>query len=425
MKKYSILLLPFALVSLLGCKNGSGVSQRTLDLRKAENLKYDSKFADKLVDPLSEDQADFVREQISSTFEHRVVKGKVVSVRYDEESYAGDHIIQKELEHEVFTLYTKYSSTLQHFQSLETNNTQTGVKTKTENDNYIERFDDPEHSCVYDHYRTKNGSHYLSPVYYSGDAEQIESLKNERYYDLKYKTLDNCLGYEVYVVGKKYVLCYDDVYPYYEEATGITYETELQSIFEFNSKYQLVKGSVLYNIYADYDFQTEQPLTKKRLYFYKHELLSLTYGNRKDGTGIANENKRLFSKPYFDNATMVVADGISDCRYFCKLQELHLEGYVYYEDFQPIEVDVTPYVYSYANVSMYSEDQLYCDEFGKLTLNSKQVRRKGNAYYWKMKSSEDAILYKFDFVIKNNEIKFKSGSISVKPKAQVLKDYVY
>ena len=423
MKKYSILLLPFALVSLLSCKNGSGVDQRTLELRKAENLKYDTKFADKLIDPISEDQADFVRQQILSTFEHRVVKGKVVSVRYDEESYASEHIIRKESEHEVFTLYTKYSSTLQHFQSVEINNTETGIKSKTETDDYIERFDDPDHECVYDHSRTKNGSHYLSPVYYSGDAEQIESLKNERYYDLEYKTIDNCLGYEVYVVGKKYVLCYDDTYDYFEEETGITYETVLQSIFEFNSKYQLVKGSVLYNIYADYDFQTQQPLTKKRLYFYKHELLSLTYGNKKDGTSIANENKRLFSKPYFDNATFVLVDGNYDFKYYCKLQELHLEGYVFYEDFQSKEVDVTPFVYSYANVSMYSDEQLYGEEMGKLKLNSKQVRRSGKAYYWKMKSSEDAVVYKFDFAIKNNEIKFKSGSISVQPKSKVLKDY--
>ena len=106
MKKRALFLIPILIGSLVGCKQAS-LSKVDADIKKAKNLTFDEKYGEKITAPQTD--IDVYNEAYSVIYEKGVTTKSVV-VRYDEVTYASDHLAETVALHTTYTIYQDYAT---------------------------------------------------------------------------------------------------------------------------------------------------------------------------------------------------------------------------------------------------------------------------------------------------------------------------
>lgn len=96
-------------------------------------------------------------------------------------------------------------------------------------------------------------------------------------------------------------------------------------------------------------------------------------------------------------------------------EKIHLEGFIFFDEFTDQAIDVTPTIDVCTLNSMYDDTSHYFEIDGTLSIkNSKYFKYYKGQLQYHMKNIMDAIWFKIDCTLNSkNEVKFKSGSVEI------------
>lgn len=413
MKKHGLILIPILIGSLVGCKQG-GSSQVDADFKKAKNLKFDEKYATKLTTPTEVN----VYGRALDVFNEKGLTTKSVVVSYDEMTYATDHIADTVARHTTYTLYKDYA--IQSARTTKTDRllTDTNKTYKNVHEYEFESYYDDDHQTYFTHSYGKGG-HYLEAVNLSSySAEHIHNYIASAVDDASNNGFYHLTMCEDFYEKKNggYVGFYEDTY---DDPDGHDM-SRYQIICELDKSFKLTKSTFFYEYYEKYDYVHDQETTKLRRVMYTHEIREVTYGSKKAESVIASNIQKMYGKPYIEYGYLSYIN-LGTCDYTDSIyqtispEKIHLEGFIFFDEFTNQAIDVTPTIDVCTLNSMYDDTSHYFEIDGTLSIkNSKYFKYYKGQLQYHMKNIMDAIWFKIDCTLNSkNEVKFKSGSVEI------------
>ena len=419
MKKCALFLIPVLFSSLVGCKQAS-LSKVDADIRKAKNLKFDEKYAEKITTP--ETDVDVYNEAYSVIYEKGVTTKSVV-VRYDEVTYATDHIAETVALHTTYTIYQDYAT--QYNRTTKTENIFTDINKTSKNvdEIKIDSYYDDDRMAYFSH-ENRNGSHTLDRVDLSSyDASHIHNYISasqiEAFDDVSY-TLGWCSFYQKKNGG--YIGFNQGI----DEDEEGTYLDRYQAICEFDKSFRLTKSVLISERFEKYDYIHNKATSKLRLVQYTHDIREVTYGNRKAESVVSKDVEKMFNKTFIYSG-YASFDYLSDCDYIdyrtriVAPNKVHLECFAYFNEFSSFALNVTPYIEVVTCDGMYEDGYHVYELDGMLSIkNSKYFKYYKGHLQYQMNRFTDAVWVKIDCKLtKDGKVKFESGSIEVKNRTEL------
>ena len=418
MKKRGLILIPILIGSLVGCKQ-SGGSAVDRDIAKAKNLKFNEKYAAKLTTTTDVD----VYGGALNVFNEKGLTTKSVVVSYDEMTDASDHIAETVARHNTYTLYKDYAIQGARTTKTDTLLTDTNKTYKNVRELEFESYYDDNRQTYFTHSYGRGG-HYLEAVNLStSSAEHIHNYITSAVDDASnngFYHLTMCDFYEKKNGG--YIGFYEDTY---DDPDGHDM-SRYQIICELDKSFRLTKSTYFYEYYEKYDYIHDQEATKLRRVMYTHEIREVTYGSKKAESVIANNIQKLYGKPYIEYGFLSYSNlgtyDYTDSIYqTISPKKIHLEGFIFFNEFSDQALDVTPTIDVCTLNSMYDDTSHYFEIDGALSIkNSKYFKYYKGQLQYQMKNIMDAIWIKIDCTLNSkNEVKFKSGSIEIKNRTEL------
>ena len=424
MKKRALILLPVLIGSLVGCKQAatSGVQA---DINRAKNLRFNTRYAN----TIGEETGVDVYGNASNAIMNHSTSVKFVEAVYDEFTYAAEHKYEKTSQHIVYTLYQDYAFQYNRSGFYEEYHGDTHEKIARSSTRANQAYYDISSQIYYAEYVT-NGYHNFDAVNLgSYDEQHINNyISSEGLTAAHDYALDPSASCDLYKKKNGYVGFYE--YTTEDTYEGIKYVYKQQIIYEFDKDFRIKNGSYLQEEYETYNYLTGQATSNLRCVRSTHQIVEVTYGNRKSKSIIANNIQRLYGKPYI-NTGYIFFNDLSDYDYTdyyarkTSPTKMRIEGFIFFDNYNNEALDVTPEMYAYVYPSMYNDDFYQSYFEGKLTIKNRNVLKYKNGHLkYTMQYATDALWFKVDCVLSRGKMVFKGGTVEVKNRVD-LEDYLY
>lgn len=430
MKKVTLFLVPIVMLSLAGC--GKAPASPALDpyeqdIQDVINLKEVENYESRLGE---EQNYTTCYNAIMNQVRNNAVSFKYVYRTYNATSYIDEDRINIETRHYQYQIYDTFATAFDKVTIVEDISISTEEKTTKKTTEIGKYFYDPATTSKY-YYDIYNGEYSLSGWDISDQsAEDQDAIVENEWNEAKtfcFVEMD-MYGFKFYKTTNGYT-----GYKYSKNEMNDTYHfiSTLQTIYEFDNDFHLIKGTYFSDDYSNRNHIDDSLLPDMKLEISYHGMFFVDYGERDSKATLVDMVEEGYNSPYINSGNVTFNGADVDEQNYKTFKTgpktMRLEAYAAFNSLNSDEVDVTPNITVRIFDSMYQYNVMdakhnisVTDRFNILT--QANLRYDDNYLMFRQNKANDAVYFVMEVEVVDGEVVVNKATAEMVDKLNI-KDY--